>query len=79
MSKFDVKSMKCNICGRVNEVTYLAMGSQQGGPDMISDLQRCAVVRCRYGSKNVIIAVMFFLHQKRCRNMKKNSSTPKNM
>ncbi len=34
MSKFDVKSMKCNICGRVNEVTYLAMGSQQGGPDL---------------------------------------------
>ena len=26
--------MKCNICGRVNEVTYLAMGSQQGGPDL---------------------------------------------
>lgn len=34
MSKFDVKNMKCNICGRTNEVTYLAMGAQQGGPDL---------------------------------------------
>ena len=34
MSKFAVKNMKCNICGRVNEVTYLTMGSQQGGPDL---------------------------------------------
>lgn len=34
VSKFAVKYMKCNICGRENEVTYLAMGSQQGGPDL---------------------------------------------
>lgn len=34
MSKFIVSKMKCNICGRENEVTTLAMASQQGTYDL---------------------------------------------
>lgn len=34
MSKFAVKNINCNICGRSNEITYLAMGAQTGGPDL---------------------------------------------
>lgn len=34
MSKFAVKSMECNICGRSNEVTILAMASSQGTADL---------------------------------------------
>lgn len=34
MSKFAVKSMECNICGRSNEVTILAMASSRGTADL---------------------------------------------
>lgn len=34
MSKFAVKNMKCNICGRSNEITVLAMASAQGTADL---------------------------------------------
>lgn len=34
MSKFAVKNMECNICGRMNEITILAMGQSQGTADL---------------------------------------------
>lgn len=34
MSKFAVKNMECNICGRMNEVTILAMASSHGTADL---------------------------------------------
>lgn len=34
VSKFAVKNMECNICGRMNEVTILAMGQSQGTADL---------------------------------------------
>ena len=34
MSKFDIKKMRCNICGREQEVTVLAMATQHGLPDL---------------------------------------------
>lgn len=34
MSKFAVKNMECNICGRMNEVTILAMASNRGLADL---------------------------------------------
>lgn len=34
MSKFAVKNMECNICGRSNEITVLAMASAQGTADL---------------------------------------------
>lgn len=34
MSKFAVKTMKCNICGRENEVTILALASNEGTADL---------------------------------------------
>ncbi|MCR5654648.1 MAG: hypothetical protein K6G07_03285 [Lachnospiraceae bacterium] len=34
MSKFDIKTMKCNICGREQEVTVLAMATQHGTADL---------------------------------------------
>lgn len=34
MSKFAVKNMECNICGRTNEVTILAMANNQGTADL---------------------------------------------
>lgn len=34
MSKFSVKKMECNICGRENEITVLAMANQQGTADL---------------------------------------------
>lgn len=34
MSKFVVKNMECNICGRTNEITVLALASSQGTADL---------------------------------------------
>lgn len=34
VSKFAVKNMECNICGRMNEITILAMGTSEGTADL---------------------------------------------